>query len=55
MPEMVPINRARTNQRVVTPPKTNKDKSMKIIVSELLIDRVMVSEIERLAKTAKES
>ena len=43
VPAIVPTKRANTNHLIVTPPSKNSAKSIKIIVKELLRERVNVS------------
>jgi hypothetical protein len=45
VPEIVPINKAKTNHLTVSPPRRNRAKSIKIIVRELFNDLTMVSVI----------
>lgn len=53
MPAMVPISRAVTNHLRGEPPSKSRAVSMKMIVNELLTDRLMVSVRDLLAKSTK--
>lgn len=53
VPEMVPINKAKTNHLIVVPPKRKRASNIKIIVRELFNDLDIVSVTALLAKSSK--